>query len=95
MLDAVRAGAVGYLLKDMDPERLRFALLGVTDGEAALPRGLVARLMHEFRVRERRRGLELGLHAEADLTGREWDVLGLMAEGRRRGRWPRPYGSPK
>ena len=81
MLDAVRAGAVGYLLKDMDPERLRFALLGVTHGEAALPRTLVARLMLEFRVRASHRRLPtLGGH-EAELTRREWDVLTLLEKG--------------
>jgi DNA-binding NarL/FixJ family response regulator len=81
MLDAVRAGAAGYLLKDMDPERLRYALIGVTNGEAALPRALVTRLMLEFRVRERHRAIALG-NARADsLTRREWDVLGLMADG--------------
>jgi DNA-binding NarL/FixJ family response regulator len=81
MLDVVRAGAVGYLLKDMDPERLRFALLGVTQGEAALPRVLVARLMLEFRVRESRRRLITTPGHEAELTRREWDVLTLLAEG--------------
>src|SRR5205814_8375425 len=81
MLDVVRAGAVGYLLKDMDPERLRFALLGVTQGEAALPRVLVARLMLEFRVREVRRRLIAAHGKEAELTRREWDVLSLLADG--------------
>jgi len=81
MLDVVRAGAVGYLLKDMDPERLRFALFGVTQGEAALPRVLVARLMLEFRVRERRRRLVMARGHEAELTRREWDVLTLLADG--------------
>jgi DNA-binding NarL/FixJ family response regulator len=81
MLDVVRAGAVGYLLKDMDPERLRFALLGVTQGEAALPRVLVARLMLEFRVRESRRRVVTARGHETELTRREWDVLTLLAEG--------------
>jgi DNA-binding NarL/FixJ family response regulator len=81
MLAVVRAGAVGYLLKDMDPERLRFALIGVTQGEAALPRVLVTRLMLEFRVREHRRQLVDARGGEAELTPREWDVLTLMAEG--------------
>jgi DNA-binding NarL/FixJ family response regulator len=81
MLDVVRAGAIGYLLKDMDPERLRFALLGVTQGEAALPRVLVARLMLEFRVRESRRRLVTARGHEAELTRREWDVLTLLEEG--------------
>jgi DNA-binding NarL/FixJ family response regulator len=78
MLDAVRAGAVGYLYKDMDPERLRFALRGVTQGEAALPRTLVKRLMVEFRARAKGR-TALGL--DVDLTPREWDVLDLISQG--------------
>jgi DNA-binding NarL/FixJ family response regulator len=81
MLDVVRAGASGYLLKDMDPERLCFALRGVMVGEAALPRTLVARLMLEFRVRESRRRLITAQGREAELTPREWDVLTLLAEG--------------
>jgi len=81
MLDVVRAGAVGYLLKDMNPERLRFALFGVTEGEAALPRALVTRLMLEFRVRESRRQLVTAKGHEAQLTRREWDVLTLLADG--------------
>ena len=81
MLDAVRAGAVGYLLKDMDPERLGFALLGVTHGEAALPRALVTRLMLEFRVRESHRRLSTSGGREAELTRREWDVLTLLEKG--------------
>jgi DNA-binding NarL/FixJ family response regulator len=43
LFDAVRAGALGYLLKDMDPDRLPMALQGVLEGEAALPRTMVAR----------------------------------------------------
>ena len=78
MLDAVRAGAVGYLYKDMDPERLRYALRGVTEGEAALPRTLVKRLMVEFRARAKGR-TALGLDVE--LTPREWDVLDLISQG--------------
>jgi DNA-binding NarL/FixJ family response regulator len=81
MLDVVRAGAAGYLLKDMNPERLQFALIGVTRGEAALPRMLVTRLMLEFRVRERRRHVPIGGGEAAELTAREWDVLALMSEG--------------
>jgi DNA-binding NarL/FixJ family response regulator len=77
MLEVVRAGAMGYLLKGMDPDRLRYAIIGVTNGEAAVPRTLVARLMQEFRVRERRRALV----GTARLTPRELGVLELLAEG--------------
>jgi DNA-binding NarL/FixJ family response regulator len=79
MLEAVRAGAAGYLFKDMDPERLRFALIGVMEGEAALPRRLVARLMQEFRLRER--GRQVPTIGGVRLTERERDVLELLGEG--------------
>jgi DNA-binding NarL/FixJ family response regulator len=81
MLEAVRAGAAGYLLKDINPERLRFALIGVMHGEAALPRTLVARLMLEFRMSSHRRRIPIAGGEAAELTPREWDVLVLMADG--------------
>ena len=59
LFDALRAGAVGYLLKDIDPQRLPLALRGVLDGEAALPRHLVALLIDEFRARGRHNRLRL------------------------------------
>jgi DNA-binding NarL/FixJ family response regulator len=49
LLAALRAGAKGYLLKDTRPDRLTAALCGVLKGEAALPRTLVGRVLHEFR----------------------------------------------
>jgi DNA-binding NarL/FixJ family response regulator len=81
MLDAVRAGAVGYLLKDMDPGRLRFAVQGVAEGEAAIPRTLMTRVITEYRLRERGLRLPVGAGEEAELTPREWDVLSLLADG--------------
>ena len=76
---SLRAGAAGYLLKDTDPERLPHALRGVLAGEAALPRDLVARVLDEFRARDRRRVplAERGV----ELTSREWEVLELLREG--------------
>jgi DNA-binding NarL/FixJ family response regulator len=79
LFDALRVGASGYLLKDMDPERLPLALHGVLEGEAALPRHLVALVIEEFRERGRRRPLlkKRGVV----LTDREWEVLELMSQG--------------
>ncbi len=79
---ALRAGASGYLLKDMDPDRLPLALEGVLVGEAALPRNLVTRVMEEFRGRGRRRVI-LPNRRPANLTPREWDVLEGMRDGLR------------
>jgi DNA-binding NarL/FixJ family response regulator len=78
---ALRAGAQGYLLKDMNPERLPLALEGVLAGEAALPRALVARVLDEFRARRRRRRLLLPGGRGSTLTDREWETLELLAEG--------------
>jgi DNA-binding NarL/FixJ family response regulator len=81
LFDALRAGASGYLLKDIDPARLPLALHGVLEGEAALPRRLVALLIEEFRERRRRRRIPLVGRRSVELTDREWEVLDLMREG--------------
>ena len=81
LFDALRAGASGYLLKDIDPSRLPLALRGVLDGEAALPRRLVALLIEEFRERRRRRRIPLVGRRSVELTDREWEVLELMRLG--------------
>jgi len=78
---ALRAGAAGYLLKDTSPERLPQALRGVVRGEAALPRTLVTRLIDDYRERAQRRWLRLAGGHGVDLSGREWDVLELLAQG--------------
>ena len=82
LFNALRAGASGYLLKDIDPVRLPLALRGVLDGEAALPRRLVALLIEEFRERKRRRRIPLVGRRGVELTDREWEVLELMKQGR-------------
>jgi len=80
LFDSLRAGARGYLLKDMDPDRLGPALHGVLAGEAALPRSLVSRVLEEFQGRSRRK-----LFAKAKLptqmTSREWEVMELLRDG--------------
>jgi DNA-binding NarL/FixJ family response regulator len=81
LFDSIQAGATGYLLKDMDPDRLPHALRGVMSGEAAVPRPLVARLIEEFRAREGRRRLPALRERGASLTTREWQVLELLREG--------------
>jgi DNA-binding NarL/FixJ family response regulator len=80
LLQALRAGARGYLLKDADPDRLPETLRGLLDGEAALPRRLVMRVVEELHARERRRRIP-SLKAGAErLTEREWQVLELLGK---------------
>lgn len=77
---AIRAGAGGYLLKDVDPGRLPAALEGVLAGEAAIPRRLVGRIVEEFGERRRRR-IPLLTSGGAELTRREWEILELLRGG--------------
>jgi two-component system, NarL family, nitrate/nitrite response regulator NarL len=79
----VRAGARGYLSKDMDPARLPFALRGVLRGEAALSRPLVARVLEELRERERGRHASELTRLGVELTHRERQVLDLLERGLR------------
>jgi DNA-binding NarL/FixJ family response regulator len=80
LVEALRAGAVGYLLKDADPARLPLTLRAVLEGEAALPRTLVHHLVREF---QRTRGQRLPLRGQRAvvLTAREWEVLDLLRDG--------------
>jgi two-component system, NarL family, nitrate/nitrite response regulator NarL len=79
---ALRAGASGYLLKDMDPSRLEPALRGVLAGEAVLPRWLVLKVVDQLRATPRRRIALPNRPTSAQLTEREAEILDLMAGGR-------------
>jgi DNA-binding NarL/FixJ family response regulator len=78
---SLRAGASGYLLKDIDPLALPGALLGLLDGDAALSPSLVARVIGEFRDRGPRRRAVLASGPYESLTSREWQVLDLLRNG--------------
>jgi DNA-binding NarL/FixJ family response regulator len=79
MIDAIRAGAVGYLLKEMNPERIPAAVRGVLAGEAAMPRTLVVRLIKEIQ-RLGRGPMLSGSNGLVELTPRQWEVLSLTAD---------------
>jgi DNA-binding NarL/FixJ family response regulator len=81
LLAAVRAGARGYLLKDMDPGRLPMALRGVLDGEAAVPRALMGAVLDEFRASEHGRHASQLSRLGVQLTSREQQVLELLERG--------------
>jgi DNA-binding NarL/FixJ family response regulator len=75
---ALDAGAVGYLLKDIDRDALCAALRGVGRGEAAIARSVVAGLIAEFRARRSAGAAEARL---APLTARQLRVLELLSSG--------------
>lgn len=79
---ALRAGAVSYLLKDIDLTVLPLALRDVAEGRAAIPPELVARMVTQFHSSDPRfRTTEIGMELGPRLTSREWDVLAGLAEG--------------
>lgn len=82
LLAAIRAGASGYVRKDLDPTRLPATIRGVLDGEGALSRRLTLRLMEALRTRERGRAAPTKPGGPA-MTDRELEVLELMTEGLR------------
>jgi two-component system, NarL family, response regulator LiaR len=69
---AIRAGAIGYLLKDTRAEALSDAVKGAAAGQVQLAPEAAARLMREVRVPER----------PEELTERETEVLVGVAQGR-------------
>jgi two-component system, NarL family, response regulator LiaR len=73
VLPAVRAGAAGYLLKDVEPDELVRAIHTVNDGDALLHPAVSARLLRELAGDEP--------EADAGLTAREREVLALLARG--------------
>jgi DNA-binding NarL/FixJ family response regulator len=76
VLAALRAGADGFLSKDMDSGRLAETLRGVVEGEAALPRRLVGALIGAYQ-----RGSDgSGGRLEHRLTAREREVLDLLLQ---------------
>jgi DNA-binding NarL/FixJ family response regulator len=86
LFEALKSGASGYLLKNLEPNQLFDYLSGLARGEAPLSRELSARLLREF-VHQAAvldgRG-STGLRAEPpdpDLTPRQREVLVLVADG--------------
>lgn len=76
LLPAIRAGAAGYLLKNVEPAELAQAIRAAHAGEAIIDPSAAARLVAQ---------LASGLSRDADaerLTRREREVLTLIASGR-------------
>jgi DNA-binding NarL/FixJ family response regulator len=78
LFEAIKAGAQGYLLKDLRPEELFEMLRAVMRGETPISPAIAGKLLNEFR---RRPWHEPSETAGWDLTARELEVLQLVAEG--------------
>jgi DNA-binding NarL/FixJ family response regulator len=77
---ALRAGASGFLLKDLDPDELRRAVRVVAAGEALLAPSVTRRLIGTFTRRGTALSPELAA-AGATLTDREREVVALVGRG--------------
>jgi NarL family two-component system response regulator LiaR len=73
---AIKAGALSYVLKSIDPEELADAIKSAARGEAVLDSKVASRLMHEYRD-----DANESMQAYMQLTNREQEVLELIAEG--------------
>ena len=71
VMGAIRAGAIGYLLKDTEADELRKAIKAAAAGQVQLSPMVAARLMKEVRVPD----------SPESLTERETEVLRLLAKG--------------
>ncbi len=86
LFEALKSGASGYLLKNLQPNELFDFLAGLGRGEAALSRELSARVLAEFarqaaQLEERAAQDPPGTPARPELTPREREILGLVADG--------------
>lgn len=77
MFEALKSGAEGYLLKDLEPEYLFEALRDVARGQAAISASMAAKLIQEFR---RQASTDRRTEATA-LSDREREILGYVAVG--------------
>lgn len=76
LLQAIEAGAHGFLLKDSSAEEVKQAIQRVVGGESHMAPSLLRKLLEELSDRERQ-----PQPAHADLTPREQEVLQALAQG--------------
>lgn len=83
LFDALKSGAQGYLLKDIQSKEMLAMLRGALKGEAALSPRMAGRVLKEFRRMGARLPASEALDDESlmDLTRRELETLTLAARG--------------
>jgi DNA-binding NarL/FixJ family response regulator len=79
VFEALRAGAAGFLLKDIDPDDLRAAIRTVAAGQSLLAPAITRRVIEEF-ARLKAPGTEARRRLDP-LTDREREVLALVGRG--------------
>ncbi len=81
LFDAIKAGAIGYILKDTNSTEFLHGLRRALAGEAVLPPKLAARVLAEFARLAHHATPDVSTSATPDLTPREREVLNLVATG--------------
>jgi NarL family two-component system response regulator LiaR len=81
ILPAIRAGAQGYLLKDIPPSELVQAVREAYQGKVQLHPEIAKKLMSLAAAKEQPKTSRATTDSENDLTEREQDVLQLIADG--------------
>jgi DNA-binding NarL/FixJ family response regulator len=77
---AVKAGAKGYVLKNVDPDELVDAIDRVMKGEAVIPHQMASKFLNEFAAMSKGRVSQMAGATQA-LTTREEDILRQLANG--------------
>lgn len=78
VFEAIKAGANGYLLKEVELDELLDAVRAVAQGEAVIDSAIASRLLDEFRRPAPAADAE---EDEPDLAERDLEILGLLAQG--------------
>jgi len=79
LFEAIKAGAHGYLLKNVKPDALFHTLRGVMSGEAGITRATASKILREFAGQS---GSGDGEVYREELSTRELTVLQLITEGK-------------
>jgi len=77
LFEAIRSGASGYIIKNIDPDRFFELLEAAYQGEPALPPNLARKVLQEFAQPK----IERKKRPDAELTDREREILELLVQG--------------
>ncbi|NEA38950.1 response regulator transcription factor [Streptomyces sp. SID11385] len=80
LYDAIKAGATGYLLKEISTDEVATAIRAVADGQSQISPSMASKLLSEFKSMIQRTD-ERRLVPAPRLTDREMEVLKLVATG--------------
>ncbi|AVX20516.1 two component transcriptional regulator, LuxR family [Carboxydocella sporoproducens DSM 16521] len=85
LFDAIKHGASGYLLKNLEPEQLINYLLETSNGIVPISPHLATKIIHEFarlsQYRQEHKGDNESTEPKKELSLREKEVLRMVAQG--------------